>query len=85
MAAHVGRPLRDAHLDQRRATHRNRQRRRKRLLFEFDALVDVKARRTGPIRLPCVADETLVEMEMTVDQAWQHETSAEIEYSPTEP
>lgn len=78
MAAHVGRTLRNAKLDQTGGADRNRLRLGKCLLLELNPLADIEACGTRPMRLPFVADEPLIEMDMTVDQARQHETPLEI-------
>jgi len=78
VAAHVGRSLRDAKLDQTSGSHGNRLRLGKRLLFEFNPFADVEARSARSMGLPLVADEAFVEVNVPIDQSRQNKATVEI-------
>ena len=78
VAAHVGRSLRNAQFDQAGGAYGNRLRLGKCLFLKLDPFADVEACGAQPMRLPFVADETLVEMDMAVHQTRQHEAMFEI-------
>ena len=50
----------------------------KRLLFELNPLAHAEAGSAGAMRLPVVADKTLVEMDVAIDHARQQQAPAEI-------
>src|SRR5262245_37093278 len=69
VAAHPGGALRDAEVDHRRRPPRDRLCGGQSLLLELNPLVHAEAGGAGSMWFPRVADETLVEMDMAVDEA----------------
>ena len=76
----MGCTLRDAKVDQGCRPSCDRLGTGESFLLEFDALAHAEARGAGPMRLPIVADEAFVEVNMTFDHAGENQASAKIAY-----
>jgi hypothetical protein len=79
VAAHVSRSARHTELDHARSALGYRSRSRERLLLERHSLANVEAGCTGPMRSPVIDNEALVEMDMSIDEARQHEAASEVD------
>ena len=78
MAAHLRRAMGDTEVDHCCRTRCDRLCGCKRLLFELHTLGHAEAGGAGAVRPPGVADKTLVEMDVAINEARQHQTLAKI-------
>ena len=80
VAAHVRGAARDAQLDLRAGAVLHRRRRRHVLLLELDALAHVEAVGARTVRLPVVADEARVEMDVPLDETRNDQRARQVDF-----